>query len=408
MDAGARGIEVERRLSRQNLSASVRVTGDRRLNPTDRAHKATRSPEVREASFEDYPQIAALESKYDLEPQSYEEWKHLWVNNPLYRQLAKSWPLGWVLEDSNREIVGYIGNIPLAYEFEGKKLLAATGRAWVVDSRYRSYSILLMDYFFAQTNVDLYLNTTLNIKAAEGFRFFGPLPVPVGDWDRTSFWITNYAGFLASSLKAKKVPFAKALSYPLSVPLFFKDQFTRRRLGKYGMQVNVQTCSGFDERFDTFWEDLKRSRSQVLLGTRTREILDWHFKYLLLRNKAWIFCVTDGPRLIAYSVFYRQDNIKVGLKRVRLADFQTLVNDNSLLLPMLSCALERCRCNGIHMLEILGLCPKKTQIMAKLVPYRRKLSSWLYFYKTTDKSLAEKLSDPSAWDPSQFDGDASL
>ena len=363
---------------------------------------------VREASFDDYSQIAALESKYDLEAKSYEEWQHLWMNNPIYRQLAKSWPVGWVLEDSKRKIVGCIGNIPLSYEFEGKKLLAATGRAWVVDSRYRSYSILLMDYFFAQTNVDLYLNTSLNNEASEGFRFFGPLPVPVGDWDRSSFWITNYAGFIASALKAKEVPFAKALSYPLSVPLFFKDQLTRRLFGKDGIQINLQSCSGFDARFDTFWQELKSSRSQVLLGTRTREILDWHFKYALLRNKAWIFCVTDGPRLIAYSIFHRQDNVKFGLKRVRLADFQTLANDNSLLLPMLSCALERCRCTGMHMLEIMGLCPAKTQIIAKLVPYRRKLSSWLSFYKTNNPQLAESLNDPKIWDLSSFDGDLSL
>jgi hypothetical protein len=146
----------------------------------------------------------------------------------------------------------------------------------------------------------------------------------------------------------------------------------------------------------------------VLFGMCTREILDWHFKYAQLRNKAWIFCVTDGPRLIAYSIFYRQYNVKFGLKRIRLADFQTLTNDNSLLLLMLSCALERCRCTGIRMLEILGLCSEKTQVITKLAPYRRKLPSWLSFYKTNSPRLAERLKDPKIWDLSCFDGDSSL
>src|SRR6476646_2191368 len=112
----------------------------------------------------------------------------------------------------------------LSYVFEGKKILAATSRSWVVDAAYRSYSLLLLDYFFAQTNVDLFLTTTLNTDALEGFLFFAPSPVPVGDWDHSNFWVTNYAGFLTSSLMVKEIPFAKPLSYPLSIPLFIRDR----------------------------------------------------------------------------------------------------------------------------------------------------------------------------------------
>ena len=364
--------------------------------------------QVREACLDDFTQVAALESRNGLETKAREEWAHLWVNNPIYRQLGKNWPMGWVLEDSNRTIVGYLGNIPLSYEFEGKKLLTATSHAWVVDTRYRGYSILLLDYFFGQRNVDLYITTTMNAEASEGFQFFGPLPVPVGEWDRPSFWVTNYAGFASSLLKAKEIPFAKALSYPLSVPMFFKDLLNRRRLAEKRKQIDVEVCSDFDERFDTFWEDLRRSRSQVMLSNRTREILDWHFKYALLRKQAWILCVMEGSRLVAYSIFYCQDNAKFGLKRMRLADFQTLANDNSLLLPMLSWALDRCRRTGIHMLEVMGLSSERRQEVARLTPYRRQLNSWLSFYKTDNAQLSSKLKDPRVWDVSCFDGDSSL
>jgi len=372
------------------------------------AAKKTAPVEIREASLEDYPQVVELQSRYGLSEKNFDAWKHLWVSNPTYRLLAKGWPIGWVLENSHRKIVGYIGNIPLSYEFEGEKILAATGRGWVVDSQYRSFSILLLDYFLNQKSVDIYLTTSLNAKAFESCRLFGASPVPVGDWDRTSFWVTNYAGFLTSLLVKKEIPFAKPLSHPLSVPLFIMDQFTRRTVGKNWTQINVQSCSGFDERFDTFWESLKRSRSHVLLGTRTREILNWHFGPALSLNRAWILCVNDGPRMVAYSIFYRQDNVRFGLKRVGLADFQTLANDNSLLVPMLSCALKRCRCTGIHMLGIMGLCPEKRQVIAKLAPYRRKLSSWPSFYKTNNAQLAENLKDHKVWDLSCFDGDSSL
>ena len=87
------------------------------------------TPKIREVSFEDYQQVASLAARYGLEFESYDEWKHLLVNSPAYRQFQAKWPIGWVLETCSRQIVGYIGNIPLAYELEGKRLIAATARA---------------------------------------------------------------------------------------------------------------------------------------------------------------------------------------------------------------------------------------------------------------------------------------
>lgn len=376
-------------------------------SPVAQPAKGLTPPQVRNASLDDYRQITELERRHSLETKNEEEWRHLWVSNPVYQQVAKGWPIGWVLQDASPKIVGYIGNIPVSYELEGRRVLAATTRAWAVDSIYRSYSLLLLDYFFSQTNVDLYLTTSLNSEAFAGFQSFDPLPVPIGDWNHSIFWITNYAGFLTSSLKLKEVPFAKPLSYPLSLLPFLKDHL-RRGIRSKGKQVELQFCSTFDERFDSFWNQVRMRRSRVLLATRTREILNWHFRYALLRGEAWILCASKESRLLAYSIFYRQDNTKFGLTRLRLADFQTLESDELLLIPMLSCALQRCRRAGIHMLEIIGVSPEKARAITKLDPYRRDLPSWLAFYKANNTQLAESLKDPKRWDLSCFDGDISL
>jgi hypothetical protein len=354
---------------------------------------------VRTASFDDYPQITELESKYGMQTKTREEWEHLWVNNPVYQQLNKTWPIGWVLEDSAGKILGYLGNIPIFYELHGKRLLVATSRAWVVDSTCRSYSPLLLDYFFAQTNVDLYLTTNLSNEAFETFQFFEPSAVPVGDWDHSRFWITSYTSFVASCLRAMDIPLAKPLSYPLALLPLLRDQLGSVTTGlkKERKYVEVQFCSAFDERFDIFWEDLKAKRANVLMSTRTGEMLNWHFGHALLRNKAWMICVSERSRLLAYSIFYRQDNTRFGLKRVRLLDFQTLANDQLLLLPILSCALEYCRGAGIHMLESLGVSPDRAQVMARLRPYRRNLRSWPAFYKTNNPHLRESLKNPKCW-----------
>ena len=151
------------------------------------------------------------------------------------------------------------------------------------------------------------------------------------------------------------------------------------------IQSDVQVCSNFDERFDTFWEELKRAYPERFLATRSREVLQWHFKYALARDKVWIVTAGDS-RINAYAIFSREDNA-VGSTRVRLADFQSLSPDSETLIPMLAWAFRRCQEEGIHMLEAFGFRPEKQQVIDSLRPYRRRLASWYYFYRARDKAL---------------------
>ena len=369
---------------------------------------ALSAPKLREASLDDHAQIAALEARYGLETKNYDEWKHLWVNNPVYRGLKNHWPIGWVLESYDRQIVGCIGNIPLLYEYQGAPLITATAHAWVVDPYYRGYSVLVLDRYFDQKDVDLYLNSTVNPQATAAFRVFNSPPVPVGAWDQSAFWITNYHGFTSSWLTLNAWRRARELSYLFSVALALKDWLAHPRRYANSLKAGVKPVSHFDSRFDDFWEVLRRRRSNELLGVRTSEMLEWHFKYALMQNKAWILTVGRGSSLTAYSIFFRQDNPKFGLTRLRLVDFQSLDGDTALLLPMVLYALKRCQQQRIHMLEYVGWVPQIAAVIERLRPHRRKLPSWLYFYKARDARLAERLADPSAWSPWSFDGDACL
>lgn len=369
---------------------------------------APQFPRVREAYLEDYQQISELECQYGLKVKSFEEWSHLWIGNPLYQKLCRDWPIGWVLEDREKRIVGSIENIPIPYEFRGNRILVSTGRNLVVDSQYRSYSVLLLDYYFGQKSVDLFLEGGVSLEALHAFEKFQTSPVPNGAWDQSSYWITDYPGFLESALKKRAIPLARILSYPLSAALFCKDTFWTGQARLHSKKVSVEACSRFDNRFDEFWEHLTAVRPNILLGLRTRTMLEWHFKFALLRSKAWILAIANGSRLASYAIFDRNDNRRLGLKRMMLVDFQSIDGDYSSLLPILSCALKRCEKEGIHILDVRGLCPEKRSFIEPVVPYRRKLPWWLYVYRVKDKSLEQRLSCPNAWDPSLFDGDSTL
>jgi len=370
------------------------------------ASKAT-PPKFREATFEDYPQIAALESRYGLNPKSYEEWKHLWVANPAYQNFPR-WPIGWVGENDDKEIVGCVSNIPLAYEFNGEPLVVATSRSFVVDSRYRAYSLSLLAHFFNQKNVDLFLNTTVNAQALKLQEVFRAARVPTGTWNRSAFWITSYRAFSASLLAKSRVYGASLLSYPASAGLFLRDKLRSGMWQSAGHHTPVSLCSRFDDRFNVFWERIRKQNSNRLLAVRSREILEWHFQYALAKNRAWVLTSSNGDELSAYAIFCRQDNPGLELERMRLVDFQALDGQAELLKPMLLHALEMCQREGIHMMEAIGFSAEKERAIEGANPYYRELASWRYFYRATDRQLALSLQNPGAWDPTCFDGDSSL
>ncbi len=364
--------------------------------------------QAREASFADYDRIALLETRNGLLAKSAEEWKHLWLDNPAYRAVGGQFPIGWILEDQDGKIVGSFGNIPLLFEFRGHPLIATSGRSWVVDPKYRGYAILPLNYFLNQEGVGLYLNTTANAEASEAFSAFQASRVPVGKWDESIFWITAYRGFVQSSLSRKSAPMPEVVSYPTSAVLFLLDRLMGRNRCKIGTPLNVSICDAFDRRFDTFWERLQSSTPR-LLTVRSCEVLNWHFKYALQGKELLILTAGGDGNIEAYAIFGRQDNVTIGLKRMRLVDFQCVcASAANVFVLMLARALQCCSQDGIHMLEITGISPEQDAAVQQLRPYRRKLDGWRYLYKTNDPQLAELLKNPYVWGPTCYDGDASL
>ena len=140
-------------------------------------------PTVRQANFSDYSQISDLLCRNSLETKSYDEWRDLWTANPSYKKLNQQWPIGWVLEADDQRLTGFLGNIPLAYQLQGRQLVAAVTHAWAVDLPHRGYAMLLLDEYFRQEQPDLFLSTSVNGQALQAFTAFDSQRIPVGAWD---------------------------------------------------------------------------------------------------------------------------------------------------------------------------------------------------------------------------------
>src|SRR5437016_3877551 len=102
---------------------------------------------IREAKYSDCSGVGALTIRNGLAFQwSLDRWVGLWQENPSM-QFEPSFPIGWVLEEAGK-IVGYLGNVPLLYHIQGKRVRAAAARGFAVDVEHRSHSFRLAAAFF--------------------------------------------------------------------------------------------------------------------------------------------------------------------------------------------------------------------------------------------------------------------
>jgi hypothetical protein len=366
------------------------------------------STRIREAVFDDYDQIAPLLIRNGLTPRNHSDWITLWKTNPVYEELRHEFPIGWVLETSRGDIVGLIGNVPLACHFRGLHLRTAAAFDWVVDPGYRSSSMHLLDRFMSQNDTDLFMTTTASANSEPVLKMFEWSRVPVEAFDKSAFWITNYAGFTKSVLNLKSVPMPELLSYPLSALLFCRDIFRHNETGLNGSNSELELCSSFDNRFDDFWEELKQQNDNILMHYRSRETLEWHFRRPMMRQQLMILAKSKGSRLVAYAIFDRQDNPARELKRFRLVDFQALNGFENVLASAVCWMLRRCREDGIDILENVGGWLDLSRLSKPPKPYYRTLPAALYYYNAPSKELSATLNNPAVWAPTTFDGDASL
>lgn len=361
-------------------------------------------PNLRHARFEDYAQISNLETTNKLESQPESDWLGIWLNNPLWPQVKDKWPIGWVLEDDSGKLVGSITNVPSRYVFQGRELICANGRAWVAYPEYRSFALILMDEYFNQDGADLFINTTVGPMASDVLDELAKR-VPVGDWASISYWITGYRGFARRALQKMHIP--NLLVAPVAAALRLKDSLLNKSLRDAPGSVIIEQLAKFDSRFDNFWSRLVSLNPDTLLAVRDSAALAWHFAVPLRRNRLRIFTASRDGEILAYCILKRCDPAG-GFCRMSLVDYQTVESNADLLPPLLKAALRQCAAENYDLLDLQGLGIPKLRAFDENAPYRYKLPNWPFYYRTNDPSLGAQLSQPSIWDPTLFDGDASF
>ena len=374
-------------------------------SPTAQSPQTT--VKLREVSISDRSQLEVLRSRHRLLPESDDTYKHIFCGNHQYSGGVALYPMGWVLETAQLQLVGHIGNIYLEYYLHGNRVTSTTARSWVVDSGFRGRSFALLNIFCTQQNIDLLLFTTANLRAGIVFEKRGALKTPIGSYDRSAFWIIDHQKFASSLLIKKNLPLPQVLTLPVGAVLSAVSWM--RNIGRCHPRQHtyIREVNTIDERFDRFWEKL-RAQPNRLLCVRDRAAVAWRFDRPLRAGNAWIFSYENALREFAgYAVFLRQDSPEIGLRRMRLVDFQSEGDGDKFLQDAIEVARSRCHAEGIHVLESIGFGNVRRKQIDALAPYQRQLPSWMFWYKVSDQNpeLAKALLNPDVWDPCTYDGD---
>jgi hypothetical protein len=366
-------------------------------------------PTLRPAHLSDYEQIRKLGLLFSLDVPPEEDWRRLWLDNPLRDRFGDELPLGWILEDRSGGMVGTMGTALSAYTLEGTELISAVSRAWFVTDEYRAFAMLLMDEYLNQESVDLHINNAVSVPALSSFQNFCR-PVPLGEWDYMSYWVTGDTGATTDALNRLSVSLSgEQRRHPVLDP---------NESGLATRSVSIEITDTFDARFDTFWKELIAQNPHKLLADRSTGSLSWHFGAPMRHGRLWIVTATRRDSILAYCTLTRQDcpfqlpalshDRPKDIPTMRLADYQTIELEFDLLRPLLAAAIDRCWAEDIYILENLGRGVPKMRAADNNAPFYSALSNWKYFYSARSQDLQALLEAPERWDPSAYDGDASF
>ena len=368
---------------------------------------------IRDAVIGDREEIGALLAGLGLNmPRGSDaiglHWRQMWTDNPAVKAAKMPPMIGKVLE-TNNEIVGFFGNIPLLYFLGDENVSLNCAIHWGVVKEHRGETNRLAAAYFDQPNADLLLVTTTNRAAGRLFLESGYKKVPQPDYDMALYWITNAAGFLEAAFRKRGLPSALAvlLGRVGGLAAGIALAVTRRRPKGAAPRVDVIGVDGIDESFDDLWRS-KRDEAKRLLACRSGDSLRWHFGIKSLADRCRFLTCRQGGKLKGYAAVLREDSPEIGLKRLRVVDIFIAGDNQDVLSALLSRAYALAAETGCHILEVIGLPASIREQIHGHRPFVRRMPTWPLYYKPCNDRMEGEVAPEAVWYVTPYDGDTSL
>ena len=361
---------------------------------------------IREVNFEDYLKIKDLTDRNNIRIYDKSDWEKVWKENPYLKKNNTKWCLGWVIEDNEKNIVGHIGNLPTQYYYNSIPYNGSVLSCWVVDKKYRYHSLKLVQKYMSQKNIDFYIGTTANFKTATALTTFGWSEMPERKYTEKLYIILNSQKVINSYFKKKEINvntlITNIIFYLFYIIFYRKINYWK----KIELKKNIFTYNKFNNKFDNFWDKLKKVNKNTFMFNRSSEWINWHLNHQFNNDKALIITEEINNEIIGYSICLFKNIDKINLKKAILIDFVSLDDNCETYLNLLLQSIKESKKRECHLFEIVGFNNKKREIINSIKPFLKKSSFSPFYFKSNNSKLNKILSNENSWDPSELDGDS--
>lgn len=356
--------------------------------------------DLREANYNDYNEVKKLHFRNNIKILDKLEWMNFWKKNPLINNNKNKFPIGWVLVKNN-EIIGFLGNIVKEYYLKDKKLLVACSHAWVVDKKYRLNSFRLINIFFSQKNIDLFITSTPNKVTEKIFIKYGAKKLSTKNFNKNFFLILNVENFIYSFFKYFKKSINKYFNILLSKLFKFLFFYKINYWKKFTFDEKVDFLKSFNMNFEDFWLNLKQNNKKMILS-KSPNWCNWHIKSF---KNFWITTLHQNNTLKGYAVCCERNNDNYRLKRVSIIDVVVSERDQKSYMSLIGNSIKKGYELGYDIIDMIGTNQIKRNMFSSFKTFERKNSNFLFYYYSSNKSLMDTLSGEDIWDTTLFDGD---
>ncbi len=374
---------------------------------------------LREAKCEEadlrrlYPLCRLLLPKYAV--CSYEEFERycrgLWQDNPAR---LPDQVFGWVLENEEGEIGGFLGIIPMRMKVGNDEVSAIGGHSWIVAPSVRAYSIGLYQRIMALSQ-----HHFLVIAAGgEAMSAIGDRPnsrisrIPIQGFDRQFSWVLDPAKVLRWALEKRGCTRLAKAPHLAPLPTILKGVLRLGVRGGCGVRfrchaLSVRPVAAFTEEFDELWARAKGDYAVTIV--RDAAFLNWrHLAIPNLLGRTSILGCWDGGRLCGFVAIQRRaEGVGYPAGHYVVTDLFYDRRREDVLMNLVNGAFEFAQRQRGSLFQVVNMSRELAQFLLPQRPHVRTLGNWPYWYKAQSPDLAAVCRQQTWW-PSGVDGEASI
>jgi hypothetical protein len=270
---------------------------------------------IRKIIFKDYEKIKKLINRNNNFIPALSQWSSIWTKNTNFRQNK---PDGEVL--CNRErIVGFHSTLYKKSVLKNKEYKISISSNWVVDKKYRKYSLLLLNRFF-QKESDIYLTTTANSEVAKIWESFGASYIQPENTRKVYYKIFNSNKFISAYFKKKKFNYLIFL-FTFVFAFFLKILNKPRFVVKNSNTIKIQSMTDQTSYLNTFNHTYEKNL-KVPSEKRGGSSLFWNLNIIKNGKNIHLQKILYNRMQIGYLVIVGKKEKKINLNRAYLAEIR--------------------------------------------------------------------------------------